>query len=421
MIMKNTFPHIRSIFALIIVLMIFGCKKEAVPIIETNEVTNITTNTAVCGGKITYEGSSTVSARGICWSTSMIPTISDFKTTDGAGAGSYSSSMSGLEVGTVYYVRAYASNSFGTGYGITMSFTTLGQSPAANIAAATNITTSSAKLNGIVNANFLSTIVTFEYGTTTGYGNTITSIQSPIAGNSNINVSAEITGLNPETTYHTRIIATNSIGTIYSSDMTFTTGGFVTDIDGNIYHTVIIGPQVWMVENLKTTKYRNGINIPNITDDISWYNLETGAYCDHGNIPSNSDLYGRLYNWYVVIDSRNICPTGWHVPSDDEWSLLITYLGGSYVAGGKLKEIGTTHWRDPNTGADNSSGFTALPGGLRTFDGLFKNINSAGYWWSSTKNPSELVWTQSMNFSSSYVRRYDEIDRSGFSIRCIKD
>ena len=134
----------------------------------------------------------------------------------------------------------------------------------------------------------------------------------------------------------------------------------LTDIDGNDYKTVTIGTQVWMVENLKTTKYNDGTAIPNITDNTSWAALTTGAYCDNINTPSISTTYGRLYNWYAVDNNagtkvasnggKNVCPTGWHVPSDAEWTTLTTYLGGESVAGGKLKETGTTHWQSPNTG-----------------------------------------------------------------------
>ena len=145
----------------------------------------------------------------------------------------------------------------------------------------------------------------------------------------------------------------------------------VTDIDGNVYHTVTIGTQTWMVENLKTTRYRNGEAIPNITDNASWAALITCAYCDYNNIPSNSITYGKLYNWYAVNDSRNIAPMGWHVSTDAEWTTLTTFLGGTSIAGGKLKENGTIHWNSPNVGATNETGFSALPGGYRLNSGFY--------------------------------------------------
>jgi uncharacterized protein (TIGR02145 family) len=138
-----------------------------------------------------------------------------------------------------------------------------------------------------------------------------------------------------------------------------------TDADNNNYSTVQIGTQIWMAENLNTTKYLDGSGIPNVTDSYTWLNLVTGAWCDYGNDPSNAAIYGKLFNYYVVDDPRKICPTGWHVPTMDEWTILIDYLGGVNLASGKLRESGTTHWESPNEGATNESGFTALPGGFR--------------------------------------------------------
>lgn len=195
----------------------------------------------------------------------------------------------------------------------------------------------------------------------------------------------------------------------------------VTDFDGNVYNTVNIGTQVWMAENLKVTHYRNGDSIPNITVNSQWSGLTSGAYGNYNNDTSYATTYGLLYNWYAVTDSSDICPTGWHIPSDAEWTTLTDYLGGVNVAGGKMKEMGTTHWTSPNTGATNTSGFTGLPGGIRSSNGYFYQINSHGYWWSSTENSSTMAWRR-------YLYAYDaKVDVAynektyGFSIRCIRD
>jgi hypothetical protein len=214
------------LFIVIISLnLLAGCKKEEVPVITTISVSNITATSAISGGNITDEGSSTVTSRGICWSTGTTPTIADSKTTDGAGAGSFSSNLTVLNGATNYFVRAYATNTTGTGYGMAMSFTTLGQSPTPLVTDATNVGVTSATLNGSVNANYLSTTVTFEYGTTTGYGSIVTATQSPVTGNTNININAAITGLTLTTVYHYRIKAVNSLGTSYSNDISFITLG----------------------------------------------------------------------------------------------------------------------------------------------------------------------------------------------------
>lgn len=177
----------------------------------------------------------------------------------------------------------------------------------------------------------------------------------------------------------------------------------VTDIDGNVYKTVKIGNQVWMAENLRVTRYRNGKAIPNVTTKSKWKKLKKGAYCSYKNNDSNIGTYGLLYNWYAVNDSRNLAPAGWHVPTDEEWKQLEMYLGMSQTEtndtgwrgtdeGGKLKEIGTTHWKSPNTGATNLSGFTAVPGGCRTYDGTFYSIGTSAYFWSATEIDSYSAW-----------------------------
>ncbi len=198
--------------------------------------------------------------------------------------------------------------------------------------------------------------------------------------------------------------------------------GTVTDIDGNVYQCVKIGDQWWMAENLKVTHYRNGEAIPNVTDGSEWSNLTTGAWCAYNNDNGNVSTYGLLYNWYAVDDSRNIAPESWHVPTDEEWQTLVDYLGGSSVAGGKLKETGTTHWYSPNTGATNESGFTALPGGYRDYNyGTFYNVGGYGYWWSSTGYSSSNVWNRILNYNNSDVYRNSHSKRSGFSVRCVRD
>lgn len=195
----------------------------------------------------------------------------------------------------------------------------------------------------------------------------------------------------------------------------------VTDYDGNIYQTVTIGTQVWMAENLKTTHYRNGTAIPNVTDSTAWSNLTTGAYCDFDNILSNSTTYGRLYNWYAVSNTNNIAPAGWHVASDSDWTTLTTYLGGQSVAGGKLKEAGFAHWLIPNTGATNETDFTALPGGYRTIAGNFNAMGGSANWWSSTEYDATNAWYRYLFFAGADVGRSEDSKRYGISVRCVKD
>jgi len=281
------------------------------PVLTTAVVTDITATTGRSGGNISSDGGYPVTARGVCWSTSPGPTTVDSHTTDGAGTGSFESSITGLAANTTYYVRAYAINSMGAGYGNEVSFTTQQGSGGAS---------------------------------------------------------------------------------------------------------VTIGTQVWMLKNLDVDKYRNGDPIPQVTDPAQWASLTTGAWCYYNNDPANAAIYGKLYNWYAVNDPRGLAPAGWHVPTDEEWTVLTTYLGGQSVAGGKLKEAGTAHWSSPNV-ADNSSGFTALPGGCRYSSGTFSGIGSNGLWWSSTAG----AWARDLACYSAGVGRYNYYRYYGFSVRCVRD
>ena len=326
--------QIQTILIILGLVAFWSCEENTtestadVPEVGTHNVSEITDTTAQCGGTISSDGGATVTARGVCWSMGENPTVADDTTNDGKGAGSFTSYVTGLTASTTYYLRAYATNSAGTGYGSTISFTT-------------------------------------EEGL--------------------------------------------QLGT-------------VSDIDGNVYQTVKIGDQWWMAENLKVTHYRNGDAIPNVTDSTEWLTLITGAYCEYDNSSANVETYGRLYNWYAVTDGRNIAPEGWHVPMDDEWQILVDYLGGSSVAGGKMKETGTEHWNSPNTGATNESGFTALPGGYRSYDyGYYSGVGGSGAFWSSTEGGSGGAWARLLHYYGSVVYRASYGEQAGFSVRCVRD
>jgi len=195
----------------------------------------------------------------------------------------------------------------------------------------------------------------------------------------------------------------------------------IKDIDGNVYHTVTIASRVWMVENLKTTHYRDGSEIPNVSDNSEWSNLTTGALCSYANSADNSAAYGYLYNWYAVHDSRNICPVGWHIPTDAEWQTLVDSLGGFSQAGGKLKESGNSHWNSPNAEASNESGFAALPGGNRNFTGGYGNLGALGMFLSATEENETEAWYRYMRSSNAVVTRINNNKGFGASVRCVKD
>ena len=195
----------------------------------------------------------------------------------------------------------------------------------------------------------------------------------------------------------------------------------VTDIDGNVYHTITIGSQVWLAENLKTTKYNDGTSIPLVKDSTTWLNLITPGYCYYKNDDATyKNTYGALYNWFVV-NTGKLAPIGWHVPSNAEWTILIDFLGGESVAGGKMKENGTSHWFPPNTGATNISGFSALPGGNRGYAGSFYAIGAVSFWWTSTDGDNNTAWGSGLNCNGIDEDRFLDSKRYGFSVRCVRD
>jgi uncharacterized protein (TIGR02145 family) len=246
-----------------------------------------------------------------------------------------------------------------------------------------------------------------------------------------------IDGLTSGTTYHIRAYATNSSGTEYGDDLTFTTHATgvkfnpdlvystVADIEGTIYKTIPIGDQVWMAENLKTTLFNDGSDIPEVTGFGSWSDLTTPAHAWCFNNDSlYKDLYGAYYNWFAVSTGK-LCPTGWHVPSDSEWQILISYLGGDRVAGSKLKEAGKNNWTSSNKNATNESGFTAIPAGFRsTVDGAFAGNGEICGWWTATEQSQSVAgssWCRWLRGDTTIVVRSERFKKEGFTIRCIKD
>jgi uncharacterized protein (TIGR02145 family) len=262
----------------------------------------------------------------VCWSTSPNPTTADNTTSDGTGAGSFASALTGLTADTTYFVRAYSTNSEGTSYGQNVSFTT-------------------------------------QY-------------------------------------------AENQI----------------TDLDGNIYNIIQIDTQEWLVENLKTTRYANGDPIANETDGTLWNGLTTGGWAHYNNDSQYDDPYGKLYNWLAAGDPRGLCPNGWRVPDDGEWTTLTEFLGGESVAGGALKETGTVLWNSPNTDATNSSGFSGLAGGVRFGSNAdFYDFGNKGLWWTSTYTNFGSARMRSVAYNSGSATRDLFLQHVGLSIRCLRN
>lgn len=245
-----------------------------------------------------------------------------------------------------------------------------------------------------------------------------------------------ITDLLANTTYYVQAYASNSEGTSYGKVLSFKTAeststhgniafnpnityGSMIDAEGNIYKTVTIDKQTWMAENLRVTKYLDGNSIPVITDALAWSSTTSGAVCNYNNDEKNVVTYGRLYNWYA-IETDKLCPTGWHIPTDVEWTTLIDFLGGESVASAKLRETGVSHWNSPNAGATNESGFTGLPAGSRDDAGKFYAMNENGNWWSNTLSTNNVSYWYMNNLNNS-IHTAPVNKMSGFSIRCVKN
>jgi uncharacterized protein (TIGR02145 family) len=299
--------------------------KEQVPAVSTFSVF-MSPTLVTSGCQVKSDGSSPVTALGVCWSTQPNPTIQDqfTKSTPGAIKSSLDT-LKDFAINTTYYVKAYATNSAGTGYGEQVEATLYLNHPEAD----------------------------------------------------------------------------------------------VTDVDGNTYNTIRIGTQIWMKENLKTTHYRNGDPIPNISDDFEWSRQTSGAYCDYKNDPSISNTYGRLYNSYVMTDTRKIAPTGWRVPGQSDWLTLMDFLGDH--CHDHMQEAGSEHWKSANTTADNASGFTALPSGQRDAFSSFKALGYQAIWWNLvTRGRVVAMGADNKNNCGSFGDG-GGVEISGYSIRCIKE
>lgn len=404
--------------------------------LTTTAVSMITATNAIAGGNVTSDGGGAISARGICWNLMSNPTISGNKTNDGNGIGIFISSITGLQHGTTYYVRSYATNNAGTAYGDQVCFTTNCISP--DLISPGN--------NGVLDngCNGIDEIMSWFFDWSNCPNATSYNLYVKYPGAKNPTLDIIITDSeylfsqrNAWIAYQLRLGWTWKVRALlngewgeWSNDRIFNveplnTDCFpkkVNDIDGNEYNTVIIRTQLWMKENLRTTKYNDGSFIYNIRDNTEWSNLKTPGYCWFNNdSASNKNIFGGLYNWYAV-NTGKLCPVGWHVPTDTDWTTLINeYLSGMNVAGGKLKEAGTEHWASPNYGATNETDFTALPGGFRYSNGLFGRLREVADFWSSSENSTSSALDYGIDNLYEKINRDSDPKNGGFSIRCIKD
>ena len=425
------------------------------PTVTTASVSNITANTVTCGGDVTNSGGATVTARGVCWSTSQNPTISDSHTTNGTGTGSFTSNITGLAPLTTYYVRAYATNSNGTAYGEQLNFTTYAAIPTVTTNVLSNITSNSVTCGGYVTAAGAATVTTRGVCWSTSQNPTVNDSHTT-DGSGTGNFTSSIIGLTPTVKYYVRAYATNSVGTGYGDELYFTTPGAydgqpcpgaatVTDYDNNTYNTVMIGTQCWMKENLRTTHYSNGTSIPLGTSASTTTPYRYNPNDNASNVPT----YGYLYNWPAVLHGasssssnpsgvQGICPTGWHVPSDAEWTQLTDYLRSQsqYVCNNNSNGIAkalasTTGWNSSTTAcavgnnqsSNNATGFSALPAGMfvPTSIVILNTFGEEAIFWSATVFEDDHAFFYKLGYANAGVSHGASYEYYSSSVRCVKD
>jgi uncharacterized protein (TIGR02145 family) len=474
-------------------------KDPMYPTVSTTSINGITSNSAILIGNVTSDGGAGVLERGFVYDTIVNPTISSFSILSGAGIGTFADTLFGLNPETNYYVRAYATNSVGTSYGNLIFFTTTQLMVGDYFGGGYIVDFDSSSRTGLICApmdtgwHVWGCMGTNIMGTSPSIGSGQINTNLILARCSARPIAASVCAdlvLNGYEDWflpssqelllaYTRLRPMN-IGNLgpmnYSSSeinsdlvhdvssglgfigligqaykwqnsgvrpfryfrlqSSFRCGtSTVSDVDGNNYNTVQIGNQCWTQSNLKVSKYRNGDNIPTGLNNSAWESTTVGAYAIYDNNFVNDGLYGKLYNHYAVMDNRGLCPTGWHVPTDGEWNVMVKYLDPnadtvcsncwqSYIAGGVLKSTAIQPtpggWNSTNAGATNSSGFTAGPGGLRFHGGAFQHVGLDGYWWSSSHSVSR-AWSRDLRYDNVNIARYNNARYFGFSVRCLRD
>ncbi|MEZ5082484.1 MAG: FISUMP domain-containing protein [Bacteroidales bacterium] len=406
------------------------------PEVETYEITAIAQTSAQGGGYISSQGSTPIIARGVCWSSEPDPSFDDSHTLDGHTIGEFLSELTNLTPNTLYYVKAYARNQNGFGYGQEVTFTTMedGDPPTVVTEEVINISWNSATAGGNITDQGTSSVTEKGVCWSTEQDpdlNDNFTTEGPGSGS----FTSQIGMLLSETTYYVRAYASNNSGFSYGNEVSFTTDveGILGEpcpglpsvtYEGQEYNTVYIGGQCWLKENLNV-----GLKILD-SEDMS-DNGVIEKYC-YDDSDANCDTYGGLYKWEELMnyttdpETQGICPDGWHIPTQNEYNYMIGYLGSEFVAGGKMKSTGTLEsgtglWLAPNTGATNESGFTGHPGGQRLAEGTFYDLSEQANFWTSTE------FSQSKAYSINIQSNWDDVnvnnDYKGpaFSVRCIKD
>ena len=450
----------RKVFLLIsaLLLVVLSCKEKPNIEITGNKIEigqttidNLAYRDAKISTTVTSLGGNNISNHGHCWGIAPNPTITDSKSIKGilSQAGSFSSDLNDLTPNTTYYIRAYLTYQGGTIYGSQMTLSTKQTGkPTVTTKEITDITSYTATSGGEVTQD--SGLTVTQRGivwSTSQNPTTTTNLGKTTDGSGTGSYISELTGLVLNTTYYIRAYATNEKGTSYGEQKQFTTISAFTDArDGKIYKKVTIGSQTWMAENLAYLPSVSPSSAGSATTPYYYVHAYNGTSISSAKATAYYNTFGVLYNWPAAMAGaassssnpsgvRGVCPSGWHLPSDAEWTELTNYLiDNGHGYGGSGNDIGksmasTSGWTSSSSAGDvgndqatnNSSGFTALPGGGRYGDGSFNNLGISGYWWSSSGSSSSNAWYRDLNYYNATVNRYDYYRESGFSVRCLKD
>jgi uncharacterized protein (TIGR02145 family) len=448
---KHMIRTCSSLILIIVTWMMLSCEKEAQPpMVETKGVSDIGLSSFTASGSLVEPGNGGVNQHGFCWSLAPAPNIegdSSISLGPRTEAGDFTYDITGLEQNTAYYLRAYAVNEAGIGYGKDMVVKTDRELtvPLVVTNSVHTVTEHSAMVGGVVRDDGGSEIISYGICWDTQPDPDIEGKHKAFSEGTGP-YSTSIKDLELSTLYYVRAFAINSTGLAYGNEVMFRTNDTpVTDIDGNVYPTVKIGEQVWMAKNLAVSRYPDGTLVPYIPEQEWWDSLRVDekGFCYYMNSNRNRDIYGALYSWSAAVNGQDsihpeiepiqgVCPDGWHLPSDGEWKELEMHLGMSDREadgeswrgdiGGKLKSTGRDFWLIPNEGATNETRFSALPAGDRFPKGEFFNLGYSTFYWTSSNYDTEYAWARGLGYLfDSMYRGHQDAKNFGFSVRCVKD
>lgn len=400
-------------------LFITACKKkedESAPRIAESYISQIASYSA--RASVSGISNGPILEKGVCWSNDHIPDITDSHTAAGDGDADFGVTIDDLEANMTYYVRTYATNKYRTGYGKVLKFTTASPPvlPVLKTNNPTSVTQFSAMCSGVLQSNTYKPILSIGFCWATHTKPKITDFVKTYTASvyTGYTYSTAISGLSNNTTYYLRAYITNADGTGYGDEITFKTAyGSVTDYNGNVYGTIMIGGKEWMTENLRVNRFNDGTSIPFVNNTTSWSSITTPGYCNYNNASTTLAVYGKLYNWYCVNNAKNIAPVGWHVANSSDWMALENELGSDITA--KMKISGAQYWYYGN--GTNESGFSAIGCGYCDQSQYFTDQTYSTYYWIKGSSP----YARTLNYYYTNLNTEYMSSNSGLSIRCVKD